>query len=108
MKYDSAPAEQCVRALPMSPYTPWRCPRSRCVRCGVQLRILRRGSAAVVCTVGSSHAQPDTMQVSQATFELIKDDFRCAPRGPIEVKAKGVLETWYLESRRNGGVSQIS
>jgi hypothetical protein len=48
------------------------------------------------------------MQVSQATFELIKDDFRCAPRGPIEVKAKGVLETWYLESRRNGGVSQIS
>jgi guanylate cyclase len=55
-----------------------------------------------------SHAQPDTIQVSEATYELIKDDFRCAPRGPIEVKGKGVLETWYLESGRSGGVSQIS
>ena len=55
-----------------------------------------------------SHAQPGTIQVSQATYELIKDDFRCTPRGPIEVKGKGILETWYLESGRSGGVSQIS
>jgi adenylate cyclase len=46
-----------------------------------------------------SHAEPGMIQVSKATHELIKDDYRCVARGFIKVKGKGVLETWYIESR---------
>lgn len=45
-----------------------------------------------------SHADPGMIQVSQATYELTKNDYRCVRRGPIAVKGKGVLETWYLDS----------
>jgi guanylate cyclase len=50
-----------------------------------------------------SHAEPGMIQVSQATYDLVKDEYRCVKRGPIEVKGKGALETWYLESRRSDG-----
>jgi adenylate cyclase len=46
-----------------------------------------------------SHAEPGMIQVSKATYELIKDDYHCVARGSIKVKGKGVLETWYIESR---------
>ncbi|MEN8239797.1 MAG: adenylate/guanylate cyclase domain-containing protein [Actinomycetota bacterium] len=48
-----------------------------------------------------SHAEPGTIQVSQATYELIKDDYRCVRRGPIEVKGKGMLETWFLKDGKS-------
>ena len=48
-----------------------------------------------------SHAEPGTIQVSRATYELIKDEYNCAERGLIEVKGKGALETWYVDSIRD-------
>jgi len=45
-----------------------------------------------------SHAEPGTIQVSRATYELIKDEYNCAERGLIEMKGKGTLETWYVDS----------
>ncbi len=44
-----------------------------------------------------SHGEPGRIQISEATYELIKDDFVCTARGPIEVKSKGTLRTWFLE-----------
>jgi hypothetical protein len=32
----------------------------------------------------------------------LKDEFVCRPRGTIEVKGKGRMETWYLEGTRSG------
>jgi guanylate cyclase len=43
-----------------------------------------------------SHGKPGSIQISRATYELIKDDFICEARGPIAVKGKGEMETWYL------------
>ena len=37
------------------------------------------------------------IQITRATYELIKDEFTCDPRGKVMVKGKGELETWYLE-----------
>jgi hypothetical protein len=31
---------------------------------------------------------------------LVKNEFECTPRGTIEVKGKGPMETWYLEGLR--------
>lgn len=44
-----------------------------------------------------SHGEPGRIQISDATHELIKDRFATTPRGPVEVKGKGTLETWWLQ-----------
>lgn len=44
-----------------------------------------------------SHGLPGRIQITRATYELIKDRYRCIPRGQIDVKGKGSMETWFLE-----------
>ena len=39
------------------------------------------------------------VQVTRATYELIKDEFVCVPRETLDVKERGVMETWFLEGR---------
>ena len=43
-----------------------------------------------------SHGMPGKIHISRATYELVKDDFVCEPRGKIMVKGKGEMETWFL------------
>jgi guanylate cyclase len=45
-----------------------------------------------------SSGVPGRIQVTEATYELIKDKFVCEPRGPVEVKGKRTMETYLLES----------
>ena len=47
-----------------------------------------------------SHAEPGTIQVSERTFEKLKDGFLLEERGEIEVKGKGKMRTFYLLGRR--------
>ena len=55
------------------------------------------GDTVNVASRMESHGEPDRIQISEATYRLIKDDFDTTLRGPIEVKGKGTLTTWYLE-----------
>jgi adenylate cyclase len=48
-----------------------------------------------------SHGTPGEIQITRATYELLKGEFVCRPRGTINVKGKGEMETWYLEGRRS-------
>jgi guanylate cyclase len=48
-----------------------------------------------------SQGAPGKIQITQATYELIKDDFVCVPHGPVDVKGKGVMETWFLLGERH-------
>jgi adenylate cyclase len=43
-----------------------------------------------------SHGVPDRIQVADSTYERIRGSFRLEPRGTIEVKGKGLVDTWYL------------
>jgi guanylate cyclase len=43
-----------------------------------------------------SHGVPGKIQITRATYELIKDEFICEPRGKIGIKGKGEMETWFL------------
>jgi class 3 adenylate cyclase len=44
-----------------------------------------------------SGGMPDTIQVTRAVYERLKDEFVFEPRGAIEVKGKGSVEAWLLK-----------
>jgi adenylate cyclase len=44
-----------------------------------------------------SQGIPGKIQITQATYELLKNDFTCQPHGSVLVKGKSEMETWFLE-----------
>ena len=47
-----------------------------------------------------SQGVPGRIQITRATYELLGDGFVCQPRGVVDVKGKGTMETWFLERER--------
>ena len=47
-----------------------------------------------------SSGTPGQIQITDATRLLVEDAFICEPRGRIDVKGKGAMETWTLIARR--------
>jgi adenylate cyclase len=47
-----------------------------------------------------SHGRNDRVQVPASTAELLRTHFHLEPRGVIEVKGKGEMETWFLLGRK--------
>ena len=47
-----------------------------------------------------SHGVPGQIQVSEITYQLIKDEFVCEPRGVVNIKGKGDMEVWLVVSAR--------
>ena len=43
---------------------------------------------------------PGRSQVTPETYERLRDRFTFERRGPVEVKGKGIIETWFLAGRR--------
>jgi len=58
------------------------------------------GDAVNTASRMESNGTPGEIQITRATFELLQDGFICRPRGTIEVKGKGQMETWYLVGPR--------
>ncbi len=63
------------------------------------------GDAVNTASRMESHGSPGQIQITRATYELLKDDFVCEPRGTLEVKGKGAMETWFLVGPRQSGAS---
>jgi guanylate cyclase len=59
------------------------------------------GDAVNTASRMESHGTAGEIQITRATYELLKDDFVCRRRGMIQVKGKGEMETWYLTGRRS-------
>jgi guanylate cyclase len=47
-----------------------------------------------------SHGVPGSIQVTRATWELVRDEFETEPRGLVEVKGKGEVEAWHVVAAR--------
>jgi adenylate cyclase len=60
------------------------------------------GDAVNTASRMESHGTPGHIQVTRATYELLKDDFVLERRGTVNVKGKGDMETWYLVGPRDG------
>jgi guanylate cyclase len=58
------------------------------------------GDAVNTASRMESHGTPGQIQVTRATYELLKDDFVLERRGTVDVKGKGEIETWYLVGLR--------
>jgi adenylate cyclase len=61
------------------------------------------GDAVNTASRMESGGTPGEIQITRATYELVKDEFVCTLRGTIEVKGKGPMETWYLVGQRPDG-----
>jgi urea transport system substrate-binding protein len=46
-----------------------------------------------------SHGLPGQIQVTAATYELLKQKYQLTARGAIEVKGKGQMMTYFLTGR---------
>ena len=57
------------------------------------------GDTVNVASRMESSGQPGRVQISDATYELIRDDFECELRGEIDVKGKGLMRTWFVLGR---------
>jgi class 3 adenylate cyclase len=43
------------------------------------------------------NSEPGKINISYATYELVKDSFNCTYRGEIDVKNKGTLKMYFVE-----------
>jgi adenylate cyclase len=57
------------------------------------------GDAVNMASRMESEGIPGTIQITEATFRLIEDDFVCEPRGRIVVKGRGDMETYLVVAR---------
>ena len=48
-----------------------------------------------------SHGEPGRIQVTTEARTALGDDWIFEPRGPVDIKGKGIIETWWLTSRRD-------
>ena len=47
-----------------------------------------------------SHGVGGRVQVTRATYELIRDHFVCEPRGQVDVKGKGKMDVWHVVGQK--------
>lgn len=58
------------------------------------------GDPVNVASRMESHGLSNCIQITDKTYELVKDAYICHPRGMIEIKGKGQMRTWFLVGRK--------
>ncbi|GGD41482.1 adenylate/guanylate cyclase domain-containing protein [Muriicola marianensis] len=58
------------------------------------------GDAVNVAARMENMSEPGRINISENTYELVKEEFRCTSRGEIEVKNKGKLAMYFVEGRK--------
>lgn len=60
------------------------------------------GDSVNIASRMESHGNSGVIQITQATYDLIKDDFNCTPQGLVNVKGKGEMNVWFVLDRKLG------
>ena len=58
------------------------------------------GDAVNTAARMESHGQADRIHISAEMAAALGEDFVVSPRGPVEIKGKGSMQTYWLEGRR--------
>ena len=56
------------------------------------------GDTVNVASRMESSSEPGKVNISRATYELLKEKFRCEYRGKIQAKNKGEIDMYFVES----------
>lgn len=43
------------------------------------------------------NSHPGKINISEATYELVKDDIKCECRGKVQVKNKGLMNMYFVD-----------
>lgn len=64
------------------------------------VRVYRRlwGDTINIASRMESSGEPGRIQVAEGAFSELQNRYVLEPRGPIDIKGKGRLQTWFLES----------
>lgn len=54
------------------------------------------GDTVNIASRMESHGMPGSIQVTRAVYEKLKDSYAFSSRGTIDVKGKGMIETWFF------------
>ncbi|NJK99878.1 MAG: PAS domain-containing protein [Spirulinaceae cyanobacterium SM2_1_0] len=65
------------------------------------------GDAVNIASRMESQGKPGCIQVTESTYVRIKDHFHLEPRGPIPIKGKGEMMTYWLQQRRELSGSDV-
>jgi adenylate cyclase len=65
------------------------------------------GDAVNMAIRMESHGQSKAIQITHATYELIKDDFVCETRWTIDVKGSGEMEIWHILGERSNDLKHL-
>ncbi len=65
------------------------------------------GDAVNMASRMESYGQSEAIQITRATYELLKDDFVCEARGRIDVKGSGEMEIWHILGERPNGLKYL-
>ena len=57
------------------------------------------GDAVNTASRMESHGVPDRVHVSKIVAERLAGEFKVVPRGTVEVKGAGLMETYFLEQK---------
>jgi len=58
------------------------------------------GDAVNVAARMETSSDPGEIQLTEATYRLVSDVFRCDRKGAVDVKGKGAMDVWTLVERR--------
>lgn len=58
------------------------------------------GDTVNVASRMESHGLGGAVQITQTTYELIKDEFVCEPRGNVNLKGRGEMQAWLVISAK--------
>ena len=58
------------------------------------------GDAVNTASRMESHGSSGVIQITEATYHLIKDSFICEPKGSIDVKGKGMMKVWHVKEKK--------
>ena len=57
------------------------------------------GDAVNIVSRMESHSLPNRIQISAATYQHLHKHFRLEPHGSVDVKGKGLMDTYFLLGR---------
>lgn len=65
------------------------------------------GDAVNTASRMESNGKGGCIQITEATYNLIKEDFLCDPQGTIHVKGKGEMAVWHVQRKTNSSPATI-